>query len=156
MLYPCCTPTYLPTSRARPQVCRNDILNFGRMHFFFPDSRLALDLNTDKTLKVCVAGRAGGRAGAGESRGECVSVGGRERAGGRERGQGECVCVATVVWQLGQDTQGASLKAAGGAHVCAGSHGLLLLLQERRSCKELQRRVLREPNPLARPRRCPA
>lgn len=37
------------------EVCRNDILNFGRMHFFFPDSRLALDLNTDKTLKVCVA-----------------------------------------------------------------------------------------------------
>lgn len=34
------------------EVCRNDILNFGRMHFFFPDSRLALDLNTDKTLKV--------------------------------------------------------------------------------------------------------
>ncbi|GAB4824161.1 hypothetical protein N2152v2_011207 [Parachlorella kessleri] len=33
------------------EVCRNDILNFGRMHFFFPDSRLALDLNTDKTLK---------------------------------------------------------------------------------------------------------
>jgi hypothetical protein len=24
----------------------------GRLHFFFPDSRLALDLNTDKTLKV--------------------------------------------------------------------------------------------------------
>ncbi len=23
-----------------------------RLHFFFPDSRLALDLNTDKTLKV--------------------------------------------------------------------------------------------------------
>ncbi|KFM26540.1 hypothetical protein F751_2127 [Auxenochlorella protothecoides] len=33
------------------EVCRNDLLNFGRMHFFFPDSRLALDLNTDKTLK---------------------------------------------------------------------------------------------------------
>jgi hypothetical protein len=33
------------------QVCRNDLLNFGRLHFFFPDSRLALDLNTDKTLK---------------------------------------------------------------------------------------------------------
>ncbi|CAD7694808.1 unnamed protein product [Ostreobium quekettii] len=32
-------------------VCRNDLLNFGRLHFFFPDSRLALDLNTDKTLK---------------------------------------------------------------------------------------------------------
>lgn len=33
------------------EVCRNDVLNFGRLHFFFPDSRLALDLNTDKTLK---------------------------------------------------------------------------------------------------------
>ena len=34
------------------EVCKNDLLNFGRMHWFFPDSRLALDLNTDKTLKV--------------------------------------------------------------------------------------------------------
>ena len=34
------------------EVCRNDLLNFGRLHFFFPDSRLALNLNTDKTLKV--------------------------------------------------------------------------------------------------------
>ncbi len=34
------------------EVCKNDLLNFGRLHFFFPDSRLALDLNTDKTLKV--------------------------------------------------------------------------------------------------------
>lgn len=33
------------------EVCRNDLLNFGRLHFFFPDSRIALDLNTDKTLK---------------------------------------------------------------------------------------------------------
>lgn len=33
------------------EVCRNDLLNFGRLHFFFPDSRLALDLSTDKTLK---------------------------------------------------------------------------------------------------------
>eukprot|EP00210_Caulerpa_lentillifera_P007911 g7552.t1 len=33
------------------EACRNDLLNFGRMHFFFPDSKLALDLNTDKTLK---------------------------------------------------------------------------------------------------------
>ncbi|KAK9841385.1 hypothetical protein WJX74_004930 [Apatococcus lobatus] len=33
------------------EVCRNDLLNFGRLHLFFPDSRLALDLNTDKTLK---------------------------------------------------------------------------------------------------------
>ena len=37
------------------EVCRNDLLNFGRLHFFFPDSRLALDLNTDKTLKVPVS-----------------------------------------------------------------------------------------------------
>ena len=34
------------------EVCRNDLLNFGRLHFFFPDSRLSLDLNTDKTLKA--------------------------------------------------------------------------------------------------------
>lgn len=33
------------------EVCRNDLLNFGRLHFFFPDSRMSLDLNTDKTLK---------------------------------------------------------------------------------------------------------
>mmetsp|Transcript_22236 Transcript_22236/g.26710 ORF Transcript_22236/g.26710 Transcript_22236/m.26710 type:complete len:508 (+) Transcript_22236:76-1599(+) len=33
------------------EVCRNDILNFGRLHFFFPDSRIALDLNTDRVLK---------------------------------------------------------------------------------------------------------
>lgn len=33
------------------EICRNDILNFGRLHFFFPDSKLALDLNTDRTLK---------------------------------------------------------------------------------------------------------
>eukprot|EP01024_Parvocaulis_polyphysoides_P025688 TRINITY_DN2333_c0_g1_i3.p1 TRINITY_DN2333_c0_g1~~TRINITY_DN2333_c0_g1_i3.p1 ORF type:complete len:218 (+),score=28.64 TRINITY_DN2333_c0_g1_i3:55-654(+) len=33
------------------EICRNDLLMFGRLHFFFPDSRLALDLNTDKTLK---------------------------------------------------------------------------------------------------------
>ena len=32
-------------------ICRNDVLNFGRLHFFFPDSRLALDLNTDKVQK---------------------------------------------------------------------------------------------------------
>jgi hypothetical protein len=45
------------------EVCRNDLLNFGRLHFFFPDSRLALDLNTDKTLKVrrTHASGAGGR-----------------------------------------------------------------------------------------------
>ena len=34
------------------EVCRNDLLNYGRLHFFFPDSRLSLDLNTDKALKV--------------------------------------------------------------------------------------------------------
>ncbi|KAF5830598.1 hypothetical protein DUNSADRAFT_14315 [Dunaliella salina] len=33
------------------EVCRNDLLNFGRLHFFFPDSRLTLDLSTDRTLK---------------------------------------------------------------------------------------------------------
>lgn len=33
------------------EICRNDLLNFGRLHFFFPDSRLSLDLSTDKTLK---------------------------------------------------------------------------------------------------------
>jgi len=45
-------PTTRPSaSPLNPQVCRNDLLNFGRLHFFFPDSRLALDLNTDRTLK---------------------------------------------------------------------------------------------------------
>ena len=34
------------------EICRNDLLNFGRLHFFFPESRMSLDLNTDKTLKV--------------------------------------------------------------------------------------------------------
>ena len=34
------------------EVCRNDLLNYGRLHFFFPDSRLSLDLNTDKALKA--------------------------------------------------------------------------------------------------------
>ena len=33
------------------EACRNDLLNFGRVHFFFPDSRLGMDLSTDKTLK---------------------------------------------------------------------------------------------------------
>ncbi|KAA8491917.1 hypothetical protein FVE85_8399 [Porphyridium purpureum] len=33
------------------EVCKNDLLNVGRLHFFFPDSRIALDLNTDKILK---------------------------------------------------------------------------------------------------------
>jgi len=43
------------------EVCKNDLLNFGRLHFFFPDSRLSLDLNTDKTLKVGRRGGAGVR-----------------------------------------------------------------------------------------------
>ena len=34
------------------EICKNDLLNFGRLHFFFPDSRLSLDLSTDRTLKV--------------------------------------------------------------------------------------------------------
>jgi hypothetical protein len=42
------------------EVCKNDMLNFGRMHWFFPDSRLALDLNTDKTLKVRAPGGGAG------------------------------------------------------------------------------------------------
>lgn len=33
------------------QACRNDFLNFGRLHMFFPETRLALDLNTDRVLK---------------------------------------------------------------------------------------------------------
>lgn len=37
------------------EICRNDLLNFGRLHFFFPDSRLALDLNTDKALKASLS-----------------------------------------------------------------------------------------------------
>lgn len=37
----------------------------GRLHFFFPDSRLALDLNTDKTLKVRERERV-------ETPGDCV------------------------------------------------------------------------------------
>lgn len=45
------------------QACRNDILNFGRLHLFFPDSRLSLDLNTDKTLKEV---KRGGRGAGGE------------------------------------------------------------------------------------------
>ncbi len=43
------------------EICRNDLLNFGRLHFFFPDSRLALDLNTDKALKVALFPRAHGQ-----------------------------------------------------------------------------------------------
>ena len=43
------------------EICRNDLLNFGRLHFFFPDSRLALDLNTDKALKVMSTTKPPGR-----------------------------------------------------------------------------------------------
>lgn len=43
---------FLPLKPPRAvQICRNDFLSFGRMHFFFPDSRLNLDLTTDKTLR---------------------------------------------------------------------------------------------------------
>lgn len=38
------------------EICKNDLLNFGRLHFFFPDSRLSLDLSTDRTLKVGAGG----------------------------------------------------------------------------------------------------
>lgn len=48
----CATCIVGPRSRrCCVQVCRNDLLTFGRMHFFFPDSRVNLDLTTDKTLK---------------------------------------------------------------------------------------------------------
>ena len=66
-MYISCTPqvslldpvTYPSAIKAfAKEVCRNDLLNFGRLHFFFPDSRLALDLNTDKTLKVLLRARA--------------------------------------------------------------------------------------------------
>ena len=40
-----------PLDRSAVQICRNDFLSVGRMHFFFPDSRINLDLTTDKTLK---------------------------------------------------------------------------------------------------------
>ena len=33
------------------QVCRNDLLNFGRMHFFLPGDRMSLDLTTDTVVK---------------------------------------------------------------------------------------------------------
>jgi hypothetical protein len=56
------------------EICRNDVLNFGRLHWFFPESRLALDLSTDKTLKEArfdrhfVRVRARARAAAGRAR----------------------------------------------------------------------------------------
>jgi hypothetical protein len=40
------------------EACRNDLLNFGRFHLFFPDSRLALDLNTDRPPARGAAGRS--------------------------------------------------------------------------------------------------
>eukprot|EP00510_Aplanochytrium_minuta_P000821 CAMPEP_0184006264 /NCGR_PEP_ID=MMETSP0954-20121128/572_1 /TAXON_ID=627963 /ORGANISM="Aplanochytrium sp, Strain PBS07" /LENGTH=531 /DNA_ID=CAMNT_0026284745 /DNA_START=60 /DNA_END=1655 /DNA_ORIENTATION=- len=33
------------------EVCRNEILNQGRFHFFFPDSRASLDLSTDRVVR---------------------------------------------------------------------------------------------------------
>ena len=33
------------------QICRNDLLNFGRMHFFLPGDRMSLDLTTDTVVK---------------------------------------------------------------------------------------------------------
>ncbi|CAG9463409.1 unnamed protein product [Pedinophyceae sp. YPF-701] len=45
VLYPSAMKTF-----AR-EVCRNDLLSVGRQHWFFPDSRLALDLSTDKTMR---------------------------------------------------------------------------------------------------------
>jgi len=34
------------------EICRNDILSFGYMHFFFPDSRQKLNLNTSSVVEV--------------------------------------------------------------------------------------------------------
>ena len=39
------------TRHGRLQVCRNDLLNFGRMHFFLPGDRMSLDLTTDTVVK---------------------------------------------------------------------------------------------------------
>ena len=80
-------------------ICRNDVLNFGRLHFFFPDSRLALDLNTDKALRpvvnedtltpwsCCVCGAAHGVGGGGWpiTRGEEESYRHARAAGRRAR-----------------------------------------------------------------------
>lgn len=49
LLDPVQHPTALKVFAAR--ICRNDLLSVGRQHWFFPDSRLGLDLNTDRTLK---------------------------------------------------------------------------------------------------------
>jgi hypothetical protein len=49
LLDPVAYPSALKTFAK--EACRNDLLNIGRMHLFFPDSRLALDLNTDRVLK---------------------------------------------------------------------------------------------------------
>ena len=44
-------PRHRDTPLARVQVCRNDLLNFGRMHFFLPGDRMSLDLTTDTVVK---------------------------------------------------------------------------------------------------------
>mmetsp|Transcript_19938 Transcript_19938/g.32847 ORF Transcript_19938/g.32847 Transcript_19938/m.32847 type:complete len:547 (+) Transcript_19938:1775-3415(+) len=33
------------------EVCRNEVLNQGRLHFFFPDARASLDLSTDRIVR---------------------------------------------------------------------------------------------------------
>ena len=33
------------------EVCKNEVLNQGRMHFFFPDARASLDLSTDRIVR---------------------------------------------------------------------------------------------------------
>lgn len=49
MLDPLLYPTALKVF-AR-EVCRNEILNQGRLHFFFPDARASLDLSTDRVVR---------------------------------------------------------------------------------------------------------
>lgn len=49
MLDPLLYPTALKVF-AR-EVCRNEILNQGRLHFFFPDQRASLDLSTDRVVR---------------------------------------------------------------------------------------------------------
>jgi len=33
------------------EVCKNEVLNQGRLHFFFPDARASLDLSTDRIVR---------------------------------------------------------------------------------------------------------
>lgn len=33
-------------------ICKNEVLNHGRVHAFFPDSRQGLDLNTEKASRA--------------------------------------------------------------------------------------------------------